>query len=147
MSIQSIIELCNKGEFDKALPLLEEYCKNEPDNSEAWRLIAQVHWIHMNMPDKAYDELIEALRCDPKNIWALVLMGNLLSKEKNDFDHAKQYYDKVLEYHPNNAIAITNIGATYMERKDYEGALTYLEKALAIDDSYANSYYGLALCY
>lgn len=34
-----------------------------------------------------------------------------------------------------------------MERKDYEGALPYMEKAMAIDDKYANSYYGLALCY
>ena len=74
-------------------------------------------------------------------------MGNLLTKEKNDPEHAKQYYDKVLEYHPDNAIAINNIGATYMERKDYEGALPYMEKALSIDDTYANSYYGLALCY
>ena len=74
-------------------------------------------------------------------------MGNLLTKVKNDVEHAKQYYDKVLEYHPNNAIAINNIGATYMESMDYEGALPYMEKALSIDDSYANSYYGLALCY
>ncbi len=74
-------------------------------------------------------------------------MGNLLTKEKNDVDHAKQYYDKVLEYHPDNAIAINNIGATYMERKDYGNALPYLEKALTIDDTYANSYYGLGLCY
>ena len=74
-------------------------------------------------------------------------MGNLLTKEKNDPEHAKQYYDKVLEYHPDNAIAINNIGATFMEHKDYEGALPYMEKAISIDDTYANSYYGLALCY
>ena len=145
--LQQALDLCNKSDFDKALSLLEEITKEEPQNSEAWRLLAQVHWTYQHEPDKAYDELIEALRCEPKNIWALVLMGNLLTREKNDVEHAKQYYDKVLEYHPDNAIAINNIGATYMERKDYEGALTYLEKAMAIDDKYANSYYGLALCY
>lgn len=140
-------DLCNKNKFDEALPILEEITKNDPQNSEAWRTLAQVHWFYDHEPDKAYDELIEALRCDPKNIWALVLMGNLLTKEKKDVEHAKQYYDKVLEYHPDNAIAINNIGATYMENKDYESALPYMEKALSIDDSYANSYYGLALCY
>ena len=145
--LQQALDLCNKKDFEKATNLLEEIIKDEPQNSEAWRVLAQIHWINNNEPDKAYDELIEALRCEPKNIWALVLMGNLLSKEKNDIEHAKQYYDKVLEYYPDNAIAINNIGATYMERKDYEGALPYLEKALAIDDSYANSYYGLGLCY
>lgn len=145
--LQQALDLCNKKDFEKATNLLEEIIKDEPQNSEAWRVLAQIHWINNNEPDKAYDELIEALRCEPKNIWALVLMGNLLTKEKNDIEHAKQYYDKVLEYYPDNAIAINNIGATYMERKDYEGALPYMEKALTIDDSYANSYYGLGLCY
>ena len=144
---QQALDLCKKNEFDKALTLLEEEIKSDPKESEAWRVLAQIHWNHMHEPEKAYDELIEALRCEPKNIWALVLMGNLLTREMNDVEHAKVYYDKVLEYFPNNAIAINNIGATYMERKDYEGALPYLEKALAIDDSYANSYYGLGLCY
>ena len=145
--LQYALDLCNKNKFEEALPILEEITKNNPQNSEAWRTLAQIHWLHQNEVDKAYDELIEALRCEPKNIWALVLMGNLLTREKNDVEHAKQYYDKVLEYHPDNAIAINNIGATYMERKDYEGALPYMEKAMSIDDSYANSYYGLALCY
>lgn len=145
--LQHALDLCNKNQFDKALPILEEITKNDPRNSEAWRVLAQIHWNHMHEADKAYDELIEALKCEPKNIWALVLMGNLLTKEKNDIEHAKQYYDKVLEYYPNNAIALNNIGATYMEHKDYEGALPYMEKAMAIDNSYANSYYGLAICY
>lgn len=145
--LQHALDLCNQKEFSKALPVIEEITKEDPQNSEAWRTLAQLHWFYLHETDKAYDELIEALRCDPKNIWALVLMGNLLTKEKNDVEHAKQYYDKVLEYYPDNAIAINNIGATYMEGKDYEAALPYLEKAMALDDSYANSYYGLALCY
>ncbi len=145
--LQQALELCNKNKFDEALPVLEEVTQTDPKNSEAWRTLAQIHWFHQHDPEKAYNELIEALRCDPSNIWALVLMGNLLTKEKNDVEHAKQYYDKVLEFHPDNAIAINNIGATYMEVKDYEAALPYLKKALAIDETYANSYYGLALCY
>lgn len=145
--LQQALDLCNINKFDDALPILEEITRNDPQNSEAWRTLAQLHWLHLHDVDKAYDELIEALKAEPKNIWALVLMGNLLTKEKNDIEHAKQYYDKVLEYHPDNVIAINNIGATYMECKDYEGALPYMEKAMAIDNSYANSYYGLALCY
>ena len=145
--LQYALDLCNKKKFDEALPILEEITKNDPQKSEAWRTLAQLHWLHQHNVDKAYDELIEALKCDPKNLWALILMGNLLTREKNDVEHAKKYYDKVLEYHPDNALAINNIGATFMERKDYEGSLPYLEKALKLDDTYVNSYYGLALCY
>ena len=145
--LEQALALCNQNEFDKALPLLEEAVKDNPGDSEAWRVLAQLHWNHLHEADKAYDELIESLKCNPRNIWALVLMGNLLTKEKDDVEHAKQYYEKVLEYYPDNAIAINNIGATYMERKDFEGALPYMEKALQVDDTYINSYYGLALCY
>ena len=145
--LQQALDLCNKNEFDKAVPILEEVIKENPQDSEAWRVLAQIHWNHMHEADKAYDELIESLKCNPRNIWALILMGNLLTREKNDVERAKEYYDKVLEYYPNNAIAINNIGATFMERQDYKGALPYMERALKIDDSYTNSYYGLALCY
>ena len=145
--MQQVLDLCNKKEFDKALPLLDSVIKEEPQNSEAWRILAQLRWSYLNDADKAIDDLIESLKCNPRNIWALVLMGNILSKEKNDITHAKEYYDKVLEYYPDNAIAINNIGATYMERNDFEGALPYMEKALKIDEAYVNSYYGLALCY
>lgn len=145
--LQHALNLCNKNKFDEALPILEELTKTEPQNSEVWRLLAQIHWTYKHETDKAYDELIEALRIEPKNIWALILMGNLLTREMKDTEHAKIYYDKVLEYYPNNAIALNNIGATYIEIKDYDTALSYLEKALKIDDSYANSYYGIGLCY
>lgn len=145
--LQKVLDHCNKNEFDKALPLLNEIVKEKPNESEAWRLLAQIHWTYKNETDKAFDELIEALRCDPKNIWALLLMGNFYTKVRKDQVHAKEYYDKVLEYHPTNAIAINNIGATYMESKDYESALPLLERALELDNTYTNSYYGLALCY
>ena len=82
------MDLCNQKEFEKALPLLEEAIKDNPQDSEAWRVLAQVHWLNMHEPEKAYDELIESLKCNPRNIWALILMGNLLTREKNDAEHA-----------------------------------------------------------
>ena len=145
--LQQALDLCNKKKFDEALPILEEVTKEDPQNSEAWRTLAQLHWFHQHNPDKAYDELIESLRCQPRNMWALILMGNLLTKEKNDIDGAKAYYDKVLEYYPDNAIAINNVAATYMEQKEYEKAIPLMQKVIDIDDSYINSFYGLALCY
>jgi len=145
--MQKVLDHCNRNEFEKALPLLNEIVKENPNESEAWRLLAQIHWTYNNDTGKAFDELIESLRCDPRNIWALILMGNYYTRVRKDQVHAKEYYDKVLEYHPNNAIAMNNIGATYMENQDYESALPLLERALELDETYTNSYYGLALCY
>ena len=107
--LQKALELCNSQEFEKAETLLQQFLKEDPQNSEAWRVLAQVHWIHMRKPEKAYDELIEALRCNPKNMWALILMGNLLSKEHDDKEHAMEYFDKVLEYYPDNDVAVKGL--------------------------------------
>lgn len=145
--LQKAFDLCNEKKFDEALPLLESVTKEDPKNSEAWRTLAQVHWFHKHEPDKAYDELIEALKYEPRNLWALILMGNLLTREKNDIEGAKSYYNKVLEYFPDNAIAINNVAATYIERKEYTEAIPLMKKVISIDDTYINSYYGLALCY
>ena len=60
--LQFALDLCNKNKFDEALPILEEITQNDPQNSEAWRTLAQVHWLYQHNPDKAYDELIEALK-------------------------------------------------------------------------------------
>ena len=60
--LQKALDLCNKNEFDKALPLLEEIVKTNPQESEAWRVLAQIHWNYMHEPDKAYDELNHSYR-------------------------------------------------------------------------------------
>ena len=140
------MDFCNKRDFAKARPILEDIILRSPTFSEAWRVLAQIHWLEDGDLDKAEDELIESLRCDPRNLWALILMGNLLSKGKNDFNSAESYYHRVLDYHPENGIAINNVAAVYMERGDYDQAIPLFEKALSIDKSYTNSYYGFALC-
>ena len=117
--LQQALELCNRQDFDRAEELLQQFLKDEPENSEAWRVLAQVHWIHMGKPEQAYDELIEALRCNPKNLWALILMGNLLSKEHKDSEHAMDYFDKVLEYYPDNDVAVNNIGGVLLQQEEF----------------------------
>lgn len=98
-------------------------------------------------PEKAENELIEALRIDPKNIWALILMGNLLSKENKDVASAKKYYDDVLKYYPDNNIALNNIAATLLQIDKTQESIPYFEKAIQADPKYLISYYGLAMAY
>lgn len=141
------MDFCNRHQFDKAKPILQQIIERCPTFSEAWRVLAQIHWLEDGDVNKAEDELIEALRSEPQNLWALILMGNLQTKAKNDFNTAEQYYRRVLEYHPTNALAINNVAAVYLERKEYEEAIPLLKKTLELDDSYVNTYYGLGLAY
>lgn len=141
-----ITALCEKRQFKEAHSRLELFLKKHSRHSEGYRILAQMEMEAGNI-DKAIDIDIEALRCDPKNIWALILMGNLYSKYKDNYEIGRTYYDSVLKYSPDNFIAINNVAALMMENEDYEHAIPLFEKSLEGDKKYANAYYGLAICY
>ena len=54
--LQYALDLCNNNKFDEALPILEEITQSDPQNSEAWRTLAQIHWFQKHDPDRAYDD-------------------------------------------------------------------------------------------
>lgn len=141
-----ITALCEKRQFKEAHSRLEQFLKKHSRHSEGYRILAQMEMEAGNI-DKAIDIDIEALRCDPKNAWALLLMGNLYSKYKDDYEVGRTYYDSVLKYSPDNFIAINNIAAMMMEQDDYEHAVPMFQQVLKGDKKYANAYYGLAICY
>lgn len=141
-----ITALCEKRQFKEAHSRLELFLKKHSRHSDGYRILAQMEMEAGNI-DKAIDIDIEALRCDPKNIWALILMGNLYSKYKDNYEIGRTYYDSVLKYSPDNFIAINNVAALMMENEDYESAIPLFEKSLEGDKKYANAYYGLAICY
>ena len=141
-----ITTLCEKRQFNEAHSRLVQFLKKHSRHSEGYRILAQMEMEAGNI-DKAIDINIEALRCDPKNAWALLLMGNLYSKYKDDYKVGRTYYDSVLKYSPDNFIAINNIAAIMMEKKDYDHAIPMFEQTLKGDKKYANAYYGLAVCY
>ena len=137
---------CGEGRFNAAKDLLLKAIKACPGYSEAHRLLGQVLYQQGEI-DKGMNEVLEALLIDPKNMWALIMMGNILANAKDNIEGADKYYKKVLEYYPDNAIALNNVAGTLIKKKDYDNAIRYMERALELDDSYTNSYYGISLAY
>lgn len=136
-------ECCEQGRFETARSSLQKAIKAWPFYSEAYRLCAQ-SLFNQEQLDKAVDANLDALRFDPKNLWALILMGNIFAA-KDKPEVADTYYSKVLEFHPENALALNNLGGIYCKRKDYARGAEFFEKALAIEGGYICAYYGLAL--
>jgi len=50
--------------------------------------------------------------------------------EAGKLAEAKQIYEEILEKHPNNPLALNNLGAIYVREQDYQRALNCLERAL-----------------
>ena len=142
---QKAIDLCNVHNFDKAEKVLNNIIEQNPLFADAHRFLAQIS-MERGEYDKAIDQNIEALRVDHTNLYALVLMGNIYA-HKNELDTAEIYYNKVVEYHPDDVYGLNNLAANAIKRKQYDKAIDLMLKVLTIDDTYLNSYYGIALSY
>lgn len=141
-----LTNLCEKGKFAEAKPLVTQLIKNNPTNSEYYRIYGQILSDEGNT-EEAINQLIDALCWDPNNKWALIMMANIFAKAKNDIQTAMKYYDQAIKIDPNNGIAINNIGAVLMEKRKFTEAKKYFYKALEIDSTYPNTYFGLSLIY
>lgn len=144
-NFQEAAEACTNHDFKTAKLILKEIVKCSK-HSEAYRLLGQIAYEEHD-DDLAIDYLIEALKIDPKNMWALIMMGNVYSKRKDDIKTARKYYDKVLESYPDNFIALNNVASVLMEEEHFEQAIDIFKKVISLDKTYPNSYYGMALAY
>lgn len=139
-----VVAFCEKGKYSDAKKILEPLIKKNPTNSEYHRIYGQILSDEGDQ-DEAINSLIDALRWDSKNGYALLMMGNIYAKFKNDISTAMKYYDQAIKINPNDNIAVNNIGANLMQQGKLEEAKNYFWEALRIKDNYPNTHYGLAL--
>lgn len=143
---RKVVALCDNRKFEEAKKLLKVLLEENPSNSEYHRIYGQILSEEGNQ-EEAINYLIDALRWNPKNGYALLMMGNIFSRYKDDFATAKKYFDQALKVNPSDHITINNIGGNLIKMGKLDEGVEYLEKAYAIDPTYPNSSFGLALAY
>ncbi len=141
---KKIIALAESRKYSEAQRLLLPLISKNPTNSEYHRILGQMYSDEGRLED-AVNSLIDALKWNPNNSWALIMMGNIFAREKNDKETALKYYNKAAESDPNDHIAINNIGASLMMNGNFEDAKQYFFKAISISNDYPNTHYGLSL--
>jgi tetratricopeptide (TPR) repeat protein len=138
------VALCEQGNYQEAKPILLNLIQQNPTNSEYHRILGQI-LSDEGEQDKAIDCLIDALRWDSKNGYALLLMGNIFIKFKKDVFTAMKYYDQALAVNPNDIITLNNIGGNLLQQGKMEEGKIYFKKALEIDPNYPNSHFAISL--
>jgi tetratricopeptide (TPR) repeat protein len=141
---QKVISFCEKGRYSDAKPILKKLIEKNPAISEYHRIMGQILSDEGDQ-DEAINCLIDALRWDSKNGWALLMMGNIFSKFKDDVPTAMKYYDQALIANPKDHITINNIGANLMQQGKFEEAKKYFYEAIKINDKYANTHFALGM--
>lgn len=84
------------------------------------------------------------LKQDPKNLKALIEIGNL-NFDSNQIDEAVKYYSQALEIDPQNTDVRTDLGIMYRRRGEIDKAIGEFKKAAQIDPRHANSRYNLGV--
>lgn len=136
--------LCQNGKFIAAIPILKSLIVKNPTNSEYYRTLGQAYSMTGN-DEEGINYLIDALKWNPKNNYALIMIGNIFARNKNDIETAKKYYQQVIENDPNDNIAINNLGTNLIQAGKVDEGLQYLLKAYSINPDYPNTLYGIAL--
>lgn len=138
------VSLCEKGKYSEAKPILKNLIEQNPTNSEYHRIMGQILSDEGDQ-EEAINCLIDALRWDSKNGWALLMMGNIFAKFKDDVPTAMKYYDQALIANPKDNITINNIGANLMQQGKLEEAKKYFWEAIRINDKYPNTHFALGV--
>ncbi|MBK8669134.1 MAG: hypothetical protein IPN89_06580 [Saprospiraceae bacterium] len=73
-----------KGKYADAKPILKKLIEKNPAISEYHRIMGQILSDEGDQ-DEAINCLIDSLRWDSKNGWALLMMGNILLSSKMMF--------------------------------------------------------------
>jgi Tfp pilus assembly protein PilF len=141
---KKVIAFCEKSNFQSAKPILKSLIEKNPTQSEYHRIMGQILSDEGDQ-DNAINYLIDALRWDAKNNYALIMTGNIFAKYKNDTDTALKYYNQSLEINPNDFISLNNIGANLMQLGKLNEAEKYFYEALKINSDYPNTHYALGL--
>ena len=139
-----MLRQCEARQFQQALPRLRQLIQQNPTVSEYHRVLGQV-LSELGQPDEALDALIDALRWDPRNGYALIMAGNIYARQKDDLKSAKTFYDQALAVNPKDFIAINNIGGNLMQMGRAQEAERYFEIAHEIEPDYPNTLYALAM--
>ncbi len=118
-------------------------------NAEVMRKTAEAY---IYAPNKNLDEAIkllnEAIKLDPKNSINYILLGDAqLEKNPTDGSTPIKSYQKANELNPKSTLGILREGKLYQRGRNYNLALDFYNKAIAVDPNFAPAHREIAEIY
>ena len=137
----------NLGQVDESISHLEKYSEINPENSilknrlsalKGQPLIDNIVLLESNNQyDEALLEYEKLILIDLRYVDMVFEKGyDLLERQENE--HALDYYSKILEHLPNDVDSLYNKGVALTNLERYEDALGIYDKAIVLDDTDAD---------
>lgn len=148
-------DLYNNGEYETALAVFKEFAEKQPELYEA-RINIGNCYIKLKQYDKAIEEFefvlgkLEEERGDLEgNETAASVYASLgeLYMDKEDFEKAKDYFEKSIAIDPSNYALSYNVAEILFNSNNIDEAIHYYKLAAEIKPEWPKSYLKLGYCY
>jgi lipopolysaccharide biosynthesis regulator YciM len=119
-----------------------QYQKRQKKEAKVQELYSKaLNYLHAHHnQDDAKELLREVLLEDPENLNALLQLGDIAISEE-DFQKAREYYQKARDLNPQNLDALFALEALMEKTGRWTDALRYVEEILEIDDENLSALY------
>jgi tetratricopeptide (TPR) repeat protein len=128
-------QLADTGKLDEGIALANGLLTGKPADREVYLQISQIqlrlkHW------KEAEDALAKAepFAVKDEEKANLYFEKGFLAEQEKHYDQAEQFFHKVLEIDPNNALTLNNLGYMLVDKTSrYSDALKFIRKAVDLD--------------
>ena len=135
-----------RGNYQAAVGMFQDVLEIIPYHADTRRELGMAY-MEMGDAARAKQHVVEALRLQPDDVWAYVILGNIYLKMEGKPELGARYYQKAYELDPTDVYVLNSLGTLKAKRGDYEEARGVFERAIEQAPDYPNPRYGLALCY
>jgi tetratricopeptide (TPR) repeat protein len=118
-----------KGELPKAASIYRRALELNPSLQSARRALAMV-FLESGKSDDAIDVLLDALKTDPRDHEALIILGNHYARQDGQHDVALSLIRRACEVAPEDPVAHNSLGALLLEKDQAEEAVKEFDTAL-----------------
>jgi tetratricopeptide (TPR) repeat protein len=123
--------------------------KDDPNGAEALYGLGSVY-LKQNKNAEAREYFERASRAEARYPGTLPNTWNnlgILAAREGKTDEAIGYFQKALQFNPDNAVALQNLGNAYRQKKDWPNAKSALGRSLALNPDDPEANYGLGMVY
>jgi tetratricopeptide (TPR) repeat protein len=146
LALYRMARICLKsGEPAEAKRHADVLRKLEKSNADAWILLAQAD-IALGKLELAVEDLLSALRIDPRDAGLRIDLGNIYLQTKKS-ELARGQFELVLKSDPKNLQALNGVATCLFTQGDLAGSEAKLKSALRVDSSDPQTKMNLALLY
>lgn len=145
--LHKISELIVESKEEEALLLIDREIYNKKKYENKQRFISKISYF-MNIKDyeKAVKECNEAIKRDPNDLDFQIRKIYPLCKNQ-EYNKASNCVEHILSIDPKNIKALNGKGNVFFYQKQYNEAIKWFDKAIEINNKFAESYYNKACSY